>query len=176
MSRQGKFPKRYRENFRGGSPNRDARYTMAGQALAEARIRNRPPNQGGCGCPILVEGRRDKLTLHSLGFNGPIELVNRGWDQSKLVTYLYEKYGIRNPIDGKSSLIILMDWDRTGGRLQRNLGDRLEAFGMAVDHETRMVLLRSMKPEGRTVESLKPHSEVLCTYIDTIDPDGMMHE
>ena len=46
----------------GGSPNRDARYALAGRALGEARIRNRLPEEGGCGCPILVEGRRDKST------------------------------------------------------------------------------------------------------------------
>ena len=157
----------------GGSPNKDARYTLAGRALGEARIRNRHPDDGGCGCPILVEGRRDKSTLENMGFTGPIELVNRGWDQSKLVAYLYEKYGNTNPIDGHASLIIIMDWDRTGGRLQRRLGDRLEAFGMKIDHETRMILLRSLKPEGRTVEALNPHSDVLCEYIDAVDSEGI---
>ena len=160
----------------GGSPNRDARYALAGRALGEARIRNRLPEEGGCGCPILVEGRRDKSTLQNMGFTGPIELVNRGWNQSKLVAYLYEKYGNINPVDGEASLIIIMDWDRTGGRLQRRLGDRLEAFGMKIDHETRKVLLRSLNPEGRTVEALNPHSDALCAYIDAIDSEGTRGE
>ncbi|MDP6906748.1 MAG: hypothetical protein QF440_04965 [Candidatus Thalassarchaeaceae archaeon] len=147
----------------------EARYTLAGRALGEARIRNRPLEKGGCNCPILVEGRRDRVTLEAMNFSGPIELVNRGWDQSRLVAYLFEKYGKINPVDGGTSLILLMDWDRTGGRLQRGVGNRLEAFGMQVDQETRQILLRSMKPEGRTVESLKPHVEKLIPYIDAID-------
>lgn len=159
-----------------GPSNRDARYTMAGRALGEARLRNRPPEEGGCGCPILVEGRRDKITLENMGFTGPIELVNRGWDQSKLIAYLYEKYGNLNSVDQKASLIIIMDWDRTGGRLQRNLGNRLEAFGMKIDHQSRLALLRSMKPEGRTVESLKSHTDTLRAYIDAIDPEGMKED
>ena len=156
-----------------GHSDRHARYTLAGRVLGEARLRNRLPEDGGSGCPILVEGRKDRITLELMGFTGPIELVNRGWPQSRLIAHLYEKYGDSNPIDHGASLIMLMDWDRTGGRLQRGLGNRLEAFGMKIDHETRMTLLRSMKPEGRTVEALKSHTEILSTYIDAVDPDGM---
>ena len=54
------------------SSNRDARYTTAGRALGELRHRNRPPVNGGCGCPIIIEGRRDRIALKVLGFTGPI--------------------------------------------------------------------------------------------------------
>mgnify|MGYP004407216869 FL=1 len=73
-------------------------------------------------------------------------------------------------------MILLMDWDRTGGRLQRKIGERLEAFGMKVDHETRMELVRSMKPEGKTVEGLKSHAEILRPYIDQVDNAGLEEE
>ena len=73
-------------------------------------------------------------------------------------------------------MILLMDWDRTGGRLQRKLSERLMAFGMRVDNETRMGLLRAMKPEGRTVEGLKAHADKLRPYIDQIDPQGSEEE
>ena len=136
------------------SSNRDARYTTAGRALGELRHRNRPPVNGGCGCPIIIEGRRDRIALKVLGFTGPIEQVNRGWSQSRFVTYIYEKYGILNKVDQGCSICLLMDWDRTGGRLQKKLGERFLAFGMCVDNTTRMELIRSMKPEGRTVEML----------------------
>ena len=158
------------------SNHRDARYTTAGQALGEARIRNRMPISGGCGCPILVEGRKDILALKSMGFTGPIEQVNRGWDQSRLVTHIFETYGILNKVDQGASVILLMDWDRTGGRLQRKIGERLQAFGMRIDNETRMELVRAMKPEGRTVEGLKAHAEKLRPYINQIDPEGTEEE
>ena len=156
--------------------DRHARYTSAGRALGESRIRNRPPSDGGCGCPIIIEGRRDRIALQILGFTGPIEQVNRGWDLAKFVTHIFETYGILNKVDQGPSVILLMDWDRTGGRLQRKLGERFKAFGMQVDNETRMELVRAMKPEGRTVEGLKAHAEKLQPYIDQIDPQGSEEE
>tara|TARA_B110000438_G_C15813584_1_gene650856 strand:- start:2784 stop:3263 length:480 start_codon:yes stop_codon:yes gene_type:complete len=158
------------------SNNRDARYTAAGRALGEARIRNRHTVSGGCGCPIIVEGINDRIALESMGFTGPIEQVNRGWDQSRFITYIFEKYGILNKVDQGDSVILLMDWDRTGGRLQRKIGERLEAFGMKVDHGTRMELVRTMKPEGRTVEGLKSHAEKLNLYINLVDLEGEIEE
>ena len=158
------------------SNHRDARYTTAGQALGEARNRNRMPVSGGCGCPILVEGRKDVGALKSMGFTGPFEQVNRGWDQSRLVTHIFETYGILNKVDQGASVILLMGWDRTGGRLQRKIGERLQAFGMRIDNETRMELVRAMKPEGRTVEGLKAHAEKLRPYIDQFDPEGTEEE
>ena len=68
---------------------------------------------------------------------------------------------------------MLMDWDRTGGRLQKKLGERFLAFGMLVDNATRMELVRSMKPEGRTVEGLGAHADKLRPYIDMFDPEGI---
>ena len=41
--------------------------------------------------------------------------VNRGWDRSRLVAYLHDTYGTRNLVDKGPPLILLMDWDRTGG-------------------------------------------------------------
>jgi 5S rRNA maturation endonuclease (ribonuclease M5) len=158
------------------SNNRDERYTSAGRSLGHARIRNRPTRKGGCDCPIIVEGRKDRLALESIGFTGKIEQVNRGWDQSRFVAFIFEKYGILNKVDQGPSVILLMDWDRTGGRLQRKIGERLEAFGMKVDHETRMELVRSMKPEGKTVEGLKSHAEILRPYIDQVDNAGLEEE
>ena len=158
------------------SNNRNERYTSAARALGHARIRNRPTRKGGCGCPVIVEGRKDRLALESIGFTGKIEQVNRGWDQSRFVAFIFEKYGIFNKVDQGSSVILLMDWDRTGGRLQRKIGERLEAFGMKVDHETRMELVHSMKPEGKTVEGLKSHAEILRPYIDQVDNAGLEEE
>ena len=91
------------------------RFEIAGKALGEARHRNRED-----GFAIIVEGPRDKAALLRLGFEGPIEVVNRGWGMDRFTAYLYETYGTRTS-DRKSTMTLLMDWDRTGGKLQANL-------------------------------------------------------
>jgi 5S rRNA maturation endonuclease (ribonuclease M5) len=160
-----------------GPSDRQMRFEKAALALAEARRRNRieddlPPSNGadlGCGCPIVVEGRRDREALEALGFTGPIELVNRGWNTGRLVAYLHDTYGTRNPVDGDAAIILLMDWDRTGGRLQRQLRERLESLDVRIDSETRRMLSIAMKPEGKTVEMLIAFSDKLRPLIDSTD-------
>ena len=97
-----------------GLGNYELRFGNAGQAIGEARRRNRLYNW-----PIIVEGPRDRRALVALGFTGPIEVLNRGWTIERVVAYWYETYGTRNEDAGGSSVCLLMDWDRTGGRLQR---------------------------------------------------------
>ena len=124
------------------------RFEIAGKALGEARHRNRED-----GFAIIVEGPRDKAALLRLGFEGPIEVVNRGWGMDQFAAYLYETYGTRTS-DRKSTMTLLMDWDRTGGKLQANLRRRLESFDVLIDEELRKVLMKTLKPETRVVESL----------------------
>ena len=119
-----------------GSGDAALRFRSAGKALAEARILNRTADW-----PVLVEGKRDKLALSVLGFTGPIEVLNRGWPLERLVAYLYETYGPRRP-DGGPSICVLMDWDRTGGRLQNELRRRLEGMDVKISEALRTVLMR----------------------------------
>jgi len=65
-----------------------------------------------------------------------------------------------------------MDWDRTGGRLQHDIGNSLEGFDMRIDTRTRMELARALKPEGRTVESLGAHAPALREAMREHDPEG----
>ncbi len=83
--------------------NREIRLELAGRALAEARVLNRN------GSAILVEGKRDRMALEELRFTGDVKLLNRGWPIEKVVVDLIENYSEKP--------IILMDWDRTGGRV-----------------------------------------------------------
>jgi len=55
--------------------NREQRYALAHRAL-ESSI-----EENFAGKVILVEGKRDEIALRSLGFNGPIEKLNRGWNR-----------------------------------------------------------------------------------------------
>ena len=114
------------------------------RALAKARFRNRHPVHGGSGCPVIVEGRRDMETLRSLGFEGPIELVNRGWGQSRLIAHLHDSYGQINSVDGGPSLMLMMDWDRTGMRLHEKLLNRMRSLDMWIDESTRNTLMRTV--------------------------------
>nr|AIF06437.1 hypothetical protein [uncultured marine group II/III euryarchaeote KM3_192_B10] len=156
----------------GGNPTQDVRFESAGRALALARERNRDVEQGGSSCPVLIEGIKDVKALRRLGFTGAIEQLNRGWDRSRLVAYLFEKYGCNNPNDGGPAIILLMDWDRTGGRIQNDMSMRLRAMDVSLDEETRIELVRAMKPEGKTIESLAPFASELREKMSHHDPDG----
>jgi 5S rRNA maturation endonuclease (ribonuclease M5) len=153
-----------------GPPDRAERFDAVGETLAFARQRNRPAKSGGSGCPILVEGIRDRKVLRNLGYSGQIELVNRGWNQGRLCAWLYETYGIRNRVDGGAAMYLLMDWDRTGGRLQRDLSRRLESFDILIDTQLRKRLSRFLTPETRTVEGLRGFITELKMRIQSYDP------
>ncbi len=107
--------------------------------------------------------------MEAPGFVGPLEVLNRGWDLDRFTTYLYENYGTRNAECG-SSICLLMDWDRTGGRLQKSLTQRLESLDAKVCNELRNQLLKALKPETRVVESLKSFDVELSPFIEQEDP------
>ena len=147
-----------------GLGNYELRFSNAGQAIGEARRRNRLHNW-----PIIVEGPRDKRALIAFGFTGPIEVLNRGWPIERVVAYWYETYGTRNDAAGGSSVCLLMDWDRTGGRLQRKLANLMQSFDMMVDQEMRVTLQKNLKPETRVVESLYGMADRLRYHITQED-------
>tara|TARA_Y100000287_G_scaffold140566_1_gene115287 strand:- start:133 stop:522 length:390 start_codon:yes stop_codon:yes gene_type:complete len=119
--------------------NREKRYDLAYRALEEAIEENE------AGSVVLVEGRRDEIALRALGFTGPIEKLNRGWPVEKIIAYIDEKY---------ESCILLMDWDRTGGRLQKKIVESMIGLEINVSDELRQVLSKAMKPDTRCVEDL----------------------
>lgn len=147
-----------------GLGNYELRFSNAGQAIGEARRKNRLYNW-----PIIVEGPRDKRALLALGFTGPVEVLNRGWTIERVVAHLYETYGTRNDSTGGSSVCLLMDWDRTGGRLQRKLANLMQSFDMSVDQEIRTILQKNLKPETRVVESLYGMADRLRYHITQED-------
>ncbi|MCH1423141.1 MAG: hypothetical protein L7U62_06600 [Candidatus Poseidoniaceae archaeon] len=146
-----------------GSGNAAQRFEIAGIALGEARAKNRDA------WPILVEGKRDRYALEALAFTGPIEVLNRGWGLDRLIAYLYETYGTRDA-HGGPSICMLMDWDRTGGRLQKTLTERLQSMDVKVCNVLRDHLSKALKPETRVVESLSSLAYDLLPFIDEEDP------
>ena len=119
--------------------NREQRYDLANRALESCIEENAD------GVVILVEGQRDEIALRSLGFTGPIEKLNRGWPIDRVVVYIAENYG---------NCIVLMDWDRTGGRLQRRLMDSMISLDIRPSEECRRALSKAMKPDTMCVEDL----------------------
>ena len=147
-----------------GGSNATERWWSAADALAEHRARNRQLN-----VPLLVEGRRDVRALRRLGFTGPLETVNRGWSLERLVTHLFEQYGARHPVDGGPTVVLLMDWDRTGGRLQRTLQDKFQSLDVTVDASLRRRLMVTLKPETKVVEGMIGLVDALLPLIDAMD-------
>lgn len=132
-----------------GPADSRTRYEMASRVLEDLRELN-----SLCSLPIIVEGKKDEKSLMDLGFTGPIEKLNRGWDIEKFCAYILETYGTRNACANGFAVEVLMDWDRTGGRLQKKLVERLEGLDIKVRQECRVSLSKALKPETRYVESL----------------------
>ena len=106
------------------------------------------------GLPLLVEGRKDKELLLELGFSGPIEILNRGLSLEKLTTYLLEKYDSLN--QNKEPMIsILMDWDRTGDKLQKKLLHIFHSMDKKIDEKLRNDLIKTLNSRTKTVEGIR---------------------
>ncbi|MDP6869854.1 MAG: hypothetical protein QGI21_03690 [Candidatus Poseidoniaceae archaeon] len=136
--------------------NRIERFETAGRALAECRAFNREERV------IIVEGLRDKEALIQLGFTGDVEKVNRGWTLEKFIAYIFENYN--------SEPIILMDWDRTGGRLQKKLMDSLSSLDLKPSDQCRKILSKSLRPETLCVEDINTFADELLPIINFHDP------
>ena len=147
-----------------GPSNAEVRWHKAAQALAEARQRNREAN-----AVVFVEGRRDREALEAYGFQGPIEVLNRGWPVDDVLVYLVETYGRKSVHDGGPSIIVLMDWDRTGGRLQTTIRRNLESLDVRIEERLRSTLVRCLKPETRVVEGLSGLVGALGPLVDVYD-------
>ena len=106
------------------------------------------------GLPILVEGKRDKDFLLELGFSGTIEVLNRGWSLEKLATYLLEKNLVISE-NKKPMLSILMDWDRTGEKLQKKLVQIFSSMDEIIDETLRNELIRTLNGRTKTVEGIR---------------------
>tara|TARA_B100000965_G_scaffold390287_1_gene396952 strand:+ start:845 stop:1051 length:207 start_codon:yes stop_codon:yes gene_type:complete len=63
-----------------------------------------------------------------------------------------------------------MDWDRTGGQLQRKLTQRLESLDVKVSDALRNQLLKALKPETRVVEAMSGFAQDLLPFILLEDP------
>ena len=66
--------------------------------------------------PVIVEGKRDKAALITLGLTGKIITYNQGLGVHDFCEQIAENY---------NEVMLLMDWDREGNALQQKLGREL---------------------------------------------------
>ena len=96
-------------------------------------------------------------------------MLNRGWPVDDVLVHLLETYGRKSSVDGGPSIIVLMDWDRTGGRLQTTIRRNLESLDVRFGEDLRSTLMRCLKPETRVVEGLSGLIDALGPLVDMYD-------
>jgi 5S rRNA maturation endonuclease (ribonuclease M5) len=98
----------------------------------------------GRGAIIIVEGKRDILSLKRLGIDGNFELATRHslFNFAERIAQL------------GSEAVILTDWDRRGNLLAIKLSGYFESFGLKPELEIRNKLRLISQKEIKDVESL----------------------
>ncbi|MCL2549790.1 MAG: toprim domain-containing protein [Methanimicrococcus sp.] len=95
---------------------------------------------------IIVEGRRDILSLRNLGIKEEIEIV-------KCANRPTAEFCEKIAETGKEA-VILTDWDRKGGILASRLAEQFQNLNVSYHTEYRETLLFYTKKEIKDVESL----------------------
>lgn len=96
------------------------------------------------GAIIIVEGKRDVLSLKKLGIEGNFELATR-----------YSLFNFSERIAQlDSEVVILTDWDRRGDLLATKLSGYFESFGLNPELEIRNKLRFIVQKDIKDVESL----------------------
>jgi len=103
------------------------------------------------GATILVEGKRDREALDSLGIKGEIILTSQ-----KTLFNLCEELA-RSGCD----VIILSDWDERGDEVARQVETFLEADGIRPDTMIRERIIPLVRKEIKDVENLHKYMERL---------------
>ena len=98
--------------------------------------------------PTVVEGKRDTLALRRLGFEGNIIELNDGKSVLSTVERILQEFG------RSSEFIILMDWDRTGNKLAKQLVTYGEACDLVPNDKIRTALSKFASKEISCVEEL----------------------
>ena len=85
-------------------------------------------------CPIVVEGKRDARALRKLGINQEIIEINDGKSVLSTVERISRLFG------RSSEFIILMDWDKTGNKLAKQLISYGESCDLIPNDKLRKLL------------------------------------
>jgi len=95
--------------------------------------------------PVIVEGRKDMKALRRLGIERKIIRIKKG----KTIFRIIE--GLREDHD---KVIILTDWDSTGGKLCYKVKKACESNDIRYDVDYRKQMIKFLKKEIKDVESI----------------------
>ncbi len=95
--------------------------------------------------PIIVEGRKDMKALKSLGIERKIIRIKRGKRIFTIIERLRKKH---------DKVIILTDWDSSGGKLCYKIRKACESNAIKYDVEYRKQMIKFLKKEVKDVESI----------------------
>ena len=98
--------------------------------------------------PVIVEGKRDTAALKKLGFNGTIIELNDGTSVLTTIERIFQNQG------SSTEFIILMDWDKTGNKLAKQLISYGEACDLNPNDEFRRALSIITAKEISCIEEL----------------------
>lgn len=97
------------------------------------------------GIPIIVEGRKDVEALKTLGIERKMVKIKKGKTIFRIIEELRKKH---------DKVIILTDWDSTGGKLCYKIKKACESNAIKYDVEYRKQLMKFLKKEVKDVESI----------------------
>ena len=103
---------------------------------------------------IVVEGKKDLASLRNIGVNCRIIHLNKGLSVLTFLETLKEGTRPFDDIGSYQTVVILTDWDRTGGQLAHKLEDACKNLAMECDMEIRRELARLTGKWIGDVESL----------------------
>lgn len=98
--------------------------------------------------PIIVEGKRDKIALRKLGIKADIIQLNDGKSVLSTIERISQRFG------RSSQFVILMDWDKTGNKLAKQLVSFGEACDLVPNDKIRSALSKFSAKEISCVEEL----------------------
>lgn len=96
------------------------------------------------GAAIIVEGRRDKMALQSLGASGPVIMAS-----SKSILDMAE-----DAASQYQEIVVLTDWDEKGEEMALLIEQHLRCTKSLANMEIRSRLKRLVRKEIKDVESL----------------------
>ncbi len=95
--------------------------------------------------PVIVEGRKDMKALRSLGIERKIIRIKKGKAIFRIIEELRKDH---------DKVIILTDWDSTGGKLCYKVKKACESNDIRYDVEYRKQMIKFLKKEVKDVESI----------------------